>query len=128
MPPWEYSVRTFYDQPILNSPYEKPRLHHPLDEQGQPLGIAPTAGRRPSKFIVPVPKAKKGGGAQGALDLDTYSDNAIINEIRAHVDAWRDLPGRADWGVTPTTQRLLEHWRHHRFANQRPFFCQIEAV
>jgi type III restriction enzyme len=121
-------VSTFYDQPILNSPYEKPRFHHPLDEQGQPLGIAPAAGRRPSKFIVPVPKAKKGGGAQGALDLDTYSDNAIINEIRAHVDDWRDLPGRADWGVTPTTQRLLEHWRHHRFANQRPFFCQIEAV
>jgi type III restriction enzyme len=22
----------------------------------------------------------------------------------------------------------LQHWRHHSFSNQRPFFCQIEAV
>jgi len=26
------------------------------------------------------------------------------------------------------TARLLQHWRHHRFSNLRPFFCQIEAV
>ena len=38
------------------------------------------------------------------------------------------LPGGADWGVTPTTQRLLEHWRSPNFSGQRPFFCQIEAV
>jgi type III restriction enzyme len=55
-------VSTFYDQPILNSPYAKPRFHHPLDQYGQPLGLAPVEGRRPSKFMVPVPKAKKGGG------------------------------------------------------------------
>jgi type III restriction enzyme len=30
--------------------------------------------------------------------------------------------------VTPATQRLLEHWRHQKFASQQPFFCQIEAV
>lgn len=65
---------------------------------------------------------------QGTLDLETYTDNALINEIRGHVDAWRDLPGGADWGVTSTTQRLLEHWRYHEFADQQPFFCQIEAI
>jgi type III restriction enzyme len=120
---------TFYEQPILNSPYAKPRFHHPLDEHGQPLGVSPIKGRRPSKFIVPVPKAKRRGAAtQETLDLETYNDNALINEIRGHVDTWRDLPGGADWGVTPTTQRLLEHWRRHEFANQQPFFCQIEAI
>jgi type III restriction enzyme len=122
-------ANTFYERPILNSPYAKPRFHHPLDEHGQPLGLQPVEGRRPSKFIVPVPKAKRRGAAtQGTLDLETYDDNAIINEIRSHVDAWRDLPGGADWGVTPTTQRLLEHWRHHEFTDQQPFFCQIEAI
>ena len=122
-------MTSFYERPILNSPYAKPTHYHPLDEHGQPLDQAPMAGRRPSKFLVPVPKAKrKGGGTQGSLDLETYDDNAIINEIRSHVDDWRDLPGSAEWGVTPTTQRLLEHWRHHPFANQIPFFCQIEAV
>jgi type III restriction enzyme len=30
--------------------------------------------------------------------------------------------------VTPTTQRLLEHWRSPNFSGHRPFFCQIEAV
>jgi type III restriction enzyme len=92
-------VSTFYDQPILNSPYAKPGFHHPLDDQSQPLGFPPVEGRRPSKFIVPVPAARRrGAAAQGALPLETYSDNALINEIRGHVDAWRGLPGGADWG------------------------------
>src|SRR5258708_1402989 len=102
-------ANTFYEHPVLNSPYAKPCFYHPLDEHGQPLGLRPVVGRRPSKFIVPVPKAKRRGvAAQGTLDLETYDDNAIINETRSHVDAWRDLPGGADWGVAPTTQRLLE--------------------
>ena len=47
---------TFYEQPVLNSLYAKPRSYHPLDE---PLGVAPVAGRRPSQFIVPVPAARR---------------------------------------------------------------------
>jgi type III restriction enzyme len=30
--------------------------------------------------------------------------------------------------VTGTTQRLLEHWRHHKFVGPQLFFCQLEAV
>lgn len=121
-------ANTFYERPILNSPYAKPQFYHPLDGHGQPLGLPPVEGRRPSKFVVPVPRARRRGGAQQAtLDLETYDDNALINEIRQRVGDWRDLAA-ADWGVTPTTQRLLEHWRHGRFNNQQPFFCQIEAI
>ncbi|RDE07640.1 hypothetical protein DVH29_15610 [Pelagibacterium lacus] len=40
---------------------------------------------------------------------------------------WRRLP-ESQWQVTPTTARLLRHWRTHEFANQKPFFCQVEAV
>ena len=84
-------TNAFYEKPILNSPYAKPTAFHPLDEHGQPLDLAPIPGRRPSKFLVPVPKAKrKGGATQGMLDLETYDDNAIINEIRSHVDTWRE--------------------------------------
>jgi type III restriction enzyme len=86
-------------------------------------------GRRPSKFIVPVPKSrKKQAPAQGLLDLESYTDNALINEIRSYVDAWRNIPNAADWGVTPATARLLDYWRNHDFAGVRPFFCQVEAV
>ncbi|WP_375396459.1 BPTD_3080 family restriction endonuclease [uncultured Sphingomonas sp.] len=124
-------ANSFYERPILNSPYAPPSLYHPLDDTGQPIEGEPIAGRRPSKFIVPVPASrKKSAAAQASLDLETYTENAKINEIRGYVDAWRAIPNPADWGVTPATQRLLEHWRRPKegWAGPRPFFCQIEAV
>ncbi len=124
-------ANSFYERPILNSPYAPPSLYHPLDDTGQPIEGAPIVGRRPSKFIVPVPASrKKAAAAQASLDLETYTENAKINEIRRYVDTWRAIPNPADWGVTPATQRLLEHWRRPKdeWAGPRPFFCQIEAV
>lgn len=38
------------------------------------------------------------------------------------------IPDPNDWKVTPETARLLQHWRHHQFADIRPFFCQVEAA
>ncbi len=120
---------SFHEQPILNSPYRAPELHHPLDKNGQPVSGEPIRGRRASRFIVPVPVSRKRSAAgQASLDLETYTENALINEIRGYVDRWRGVPNPADWGVTPTTQRLLDHWRHHQGVGPPPFFCQIEAV
>ena len=131
---------SFFEQPILNSPYEAPRLHHALDEQGQPLDVPPVEGRRRSEIItpVPMPRMQTGRTRQGSLalgDVDDpsvggqeYNPTPIINEIRNHVASWRALPSPADWGVTPTTARLLAHWRSHQFSGVQPFFCQIEAV
>jgi len=124
-------VSSFYNQLILNSPYRAPALHHPLDDRGQPLDGAPRNGRRASRFIVPVPASrKKASSTQAFLDLETYSENALINEIRGYIDAWRRLPNPADWGVTAVTQRLLDHWRRDKalWAGPTPFFCQVEAV
>ncbi len=120
---------TFYEQPILNSPYDIPRFHHPLDDHGQPLDQPAIEGRRTSKFVVPVPKSRKSAAtAQASLDLETYTENGLINEIRNYVDAWRAIPNPTDWGVTPASQRLLDYWRNHQFSAIRPFFCQVEAV
>ena len=131
---------SFYDQPILNSPYSSPSRHHALDDDGQPLDLPPVDGRRRSKLITPVPRAKKRGKKAGqtsfvlpdAADLSTaeqeYNPTPIINEIRGHVAAWRALPNPDQWGVTPATKRLLQHWRHHEFNGVRPFFCQVEAA
>lgn len=124
-------MSSFYERPILNSPYAAPALHHPLDDNGQPLDGDPIRGRRSSRFIVPVPASRKrASAAQASLDLESYAPNAKVNEIRGYVDAWRSVPNPVDWGVTPTTQRLLEHWRRPKelWAGPRPFFCQIEAV
>jgi type III restriction enzyme len=131
---------SFFDQPILNSPYEPPSRHHALDDEGQPLNLPPIDGRRRSKLITPVPKARKKQtkSEQASFVLpDThglstadqeYDSTSIINEIRDYVTSWRAIPNPAHWGVTPSTQRLLSHWRNHDFQSVRPFFCQVEAV
>ena len=88
------------------------------------------AAARPSSSCPCLHRAKRAAGAQAALDLETYTENAKINEIRGYLAAWRAVPNPADWGVTPVSQRLLEHWRRpkEQWAGPRPFFCQIEAV
>ncbi|MGI9310704.1 MAG: BPTD_3080 family restriction endonuclease [bacterium] len=126
----------FFERPILNSPYECPTQHWELDEDRQPTNkILET--RRPADFITPIPAPRQVRRANqtnlpadeddGLLAQQEYA-TTIINEVRGAVDAWRKFPNPNDWGVTPTTTKLLEHWRGHRFSNLRPFFCQIEAV
>lgn len=132
--------QSFFDQPILNSPYEAPTRFHALDDDGQPLDVPPIEGRRPCDFITPVPKPKRRsaktsqtslvfGDAEGlSSEEQEYNPKPIINEIRSHVAAWRALPSDRDWGVTPVTARLLHHWRRTEVEGLRPFFCQVEAV
>ena len=127
-------THNFFANPILNSPYEEPTRHHDLDESGQPTNAPPRQGRRRSSLYSPVPKAKRSKKAPDQPDmlesvLDQYNPHNLINEIRAHVKTWRQIPSPADWGVTPTTQRLLQYWRNEEnFETIRPFFCQREAV
>lgn len=125
----------FFEQPILNSPYEEPARHWELDASGQPTDRIAGA-RRKSSLVSPIPKPKKSRGkAVGDLyserdDLgleQEYNPTEVINGIRSAVDSWRRLP-ESQWQVTPETARLLRHWRTHEFQNQRPFFCQVEAV
>ena len=130
----------FFEQPILNSPYECPSRHWELDDAGQPTQkILPS--RRQAEFITPFPKPRKQKRSlvdQATLVLDEgkglsteeqqYNPTTHINNVRRHVDRWRSIPDQKQWQVTPETARLLQHWRHHRFSGIRPFFCQIEAV
>ena len=67
----------------------------------------------------------RGGGL--STEQQQYH-TAIINEVRQHVDQWRNLPNSNQWQVTPETARLLQHWRRHQFSGIRPFFCQVEAI
>jgi len=128
----------FFDHPILNSPYERPTRHWELDAEGQPTQkIIET--RRRADFVTPIPKPRKRrSSTQGEMvfnegkGLSTreqqYELTSIINDLRQYVDQWRSLENPNLWQVTPETARLLQHWRHYPFQNQRPFFCQLEAV
>ena len=127
----------FFEQPILNSPYEYPARHWELDENRQPTNRI-VDRRRTVSVITPIPAARKQTSKQGKLGLDdagkTFNEDGqqyelmrMIESVRNRVNEWRRLP-RADWRVTPETARLLQHWRHHQFSDIRPFFCQVEAV
>src|ERR1700730_4078763 len=112
----------FFDHPILNSPYEYPRRHWELDGAGQPTQKV-VENRRGAKFITPIPKPKKRKApTQTVLVFDEgkglstkeqqYDPISIINEVRGHVDAWRQL-GASHWQVTAEAVRVLQHWPHH---------------
>ena len=133
---------SFFDRPILNSPYAEPKRHWKLDENGQPEHTI-NDYRRPASFITPIPapsKQKKKNhssllpeeaGDVLAKEISTenqqYELTEIINDLRRLVAAWRNDDPK-NWKVTPETARLLQHWRHHKFSGYRPFFCQLEAV
>jgi type III restriction enzyme len=130
----------FFEKPILNSPYEYPEQHWELDDNGQPTQKIINK-RRGAKFITPIPKPRKRKkNTQMELDLSfgkatkisskdqKYDPTPIINLLRKSVDQWRKFKNPNDWKVTPETTRLLQHWRHHKFNDIRPFFCQVEAV
>jgi type III restriction enzyme len=130
---------SFFERPILNSPYAFPARHWELDQDGQPTNrIIET--RRRCELITPVPKPQRrrrpagqmqfglGAGEDLSTEEQQYDVTRIVNEIRGHVDNWRRLPNPNQWQVTPETARLLQHWRQHQFNSIKPFFCQIEAV
>ncbi len=131
-------TQSFFDRPIINSPYAYPGQHWELDESGQPTDQI-VEHRRLAEFITPIPKPKKqkkhaqgelvyGEAAGLSTDGQQYTRTAeSINRVRELVDKWRVSP-TDQWGVTPTTARLLQHWRSHAFAGVRPFFCQVEAA
>jgi len=130
---------TFFEQPILNSPYGYPSSHWALDQEGQPTGVT-VEYRRKAEFITPIPKPRKRKAKEATQEFvfdegqglstaaQQYDPTPIINELRRHVDAWRKIPNPAHWDVTPETARLLQHWRSHAFQGVRPFFCQVEAA
>ena len=106
---------TFFEHPILNSPYAYPATHWELDADGQPTNKL-IESRRRSDLITPVPKAKKRKAhkpptAQVELELTAddeglstaeqkYDPTPIINELRAYVDAWRALPTQSGSAAT----------------------------
>src|SRR5947208_2468051 len=122
----------FFERPILNSPYEYPTQYWELDEHGQPTQRI-IESRRRAEFITPIPKPRKrkASAEQQAMVFDEgkglsteeqqYDPTSEINELRYHVDQWRKLSNPNDWQVEPETQRLLQHWRHHKFSGVRPF-------
>ena len=130
---------SFFEHPILNSPYDYPARHWEMDGTGQPTQQV-IESRRNAQFVTPIPKPRKQKQAAIQEDIEfedvtgvstrdqRYEAIPIINELRQQVDEWRRLPSTNDWLVTPETARLLQHWRQYKTEAIRPFFCQVEAA
>lgn len=68
---------TFFEHPILNSPYAYPGRHWELDADGQPTNKL-IESRRRSDLITPVPKAKKRKAPKGPtpqVELELTADH-----------------------------------------------------
>ena len=111
------------DNPIINSPYERPKRHFAIGSQG--VINRQDEGRRPSSYLVPVAAPRKRGPQLAFDELEQeVRSNPLINRIREDVALWREggYPG-----VTGVTRGLLDHWCDPK-RERRLFFCQIEAV
>jgi type III restriction enzyme len=113
------------ENPVINSPYEEPHRHFVFTEDGITSEIADE--RRRSSYFIPIPPPKKGGVQAilpGSWTAERLRENEFINNVRSHVDGWRD----SGWvGITRTSRALLDHWRDPN-RERRLFFCQVEAL
>ena len=83
----------FFEQPVINNPYEFPSKHWELDDDGQPTQKI-IEKRRRAEFITPIPKPRKRKKSAGQRELvfdegkglsteeQQYDPTSIINEIR----------------------------------------------
>lgn len=117
------------ENPVINSPFEKPKRHFKFDDNGITNEI--TSGRRISEYFIPIAKPRKSKAQMellfdNQLTQDRRQDNEFINQIRERVELWRK---RNYEGATNTSKQLLHYWTSlDRDPGKRLFFCQIEAL
>lgn len=117
------------DNPILNSPYDEPRLHYATAFDGSLDYSIIKKGRRPfdaEQQAIPTRQP-----AQRTMtffsERDEASERHIINLCRKEIDKWR-VEKYPD--ITRVTKELLDFWfdNHERIAVKKLFFAQRETV
>ncbi|MEW5765554.1 MAG: BPTD_3080 family restriction endonuclease [Acidobacteriota bacterium] len=113
------------ENPVINSPFEEPTRHFKFSDEGITNEIV--GRRRTSSYFIPIAKPRS-KGRQLAFETewteDRIEENVFINQVRERVGLWRK---KGRFGVTKTTQMLLNHWTSPARA-KKFFFCQIEAL
>ena len=82
--------RVVIANPIINSPFEAPKLHFRFSEEGITDEIVP--GRRQSECFVPIARPRKKNQQQLAFETwteDRIQPNEFINRVRGRVALWR---------------------------------------
>jgi type III restriction enzyme len=106
-------------EPILNSPFEEPKLHWLIREGEPPQKIE---GRRRAGYYYRDPRAPVGTDEHAARG--ELRELILVNLVRQRMAEWRSS-GRP--GITRTTRELIEYWtRDGRRSSM--FFAQLEAA
>lgn len=114
--------------PILNNPYEEPKLHYDADLDGNLDYSKVLDGRRPYSANIGVAPNPVNSALFSHDDLHEEDANApFINGIRVEVKKWRESGYPR---ATRVTKELLNFWFNNpeRQNFQKLFFCQREAV
>ena len=114
--------------PILNNPYEEPRLHYDADFNGNLDYTKVLNGRRPYSAHIGIVPNRPESALFSLEDMPDDNLNApFINIIREEVKKWR-LAGYPK--ASRITRELLNFWFENpeRQNFQKLFFCQREAV
>lgn len=114
--------------PILNNPYEEPRLHYDADLNGNLDYNKILQGRRPYSAHIGIAPNRVESALFTNADVEDDDPNAsFINTIRKEVKKWRE---NGYPKVTRVTRELLSFWfdNPERQNFQKLFFCQREAV
>lgn len=116
------------NNPILNNPYEEPKLHYDTDLEGNIDYTKILQGRRDYTTTVNIaPKNHQQAMFLGSDFEDNDPDARFINGIRSEVSKWRNNGYPM---TTRVTKELLNYWfcNPERQNSKRLFFCQREAV
>lgn len=112
-------------EPILNSPYQEPKLYWYIREGEPPQK---KEGRRRAVIWPPRDQKEPWDLSDGTLtpspEYPSAFELALVNLIRERVKAWR---AAGYPGVTRTTLELLQWWQREG-REKRLFFAQIEAA
>ena len=108
----------FFEQPILNSPYEYPSRHWELDSDGQPTQRI-IEQRRSAQFITPIPKPRKQKGKAQQQQFVLSEGHGLSTEDQRYDKAGRHrkagclpkLEGLMVMAVKRLKRRLQLYWK-----------------
>jgi len=118
------------ENPILNSPYDEPKLHYATDEDGTLNYNDIRKGRRvfsPDIQVIP----NRQGPQESIFEVNDFSveyGKHIINLCRNEVGKWKE--GNKYPNTTRVTKELLDFWFNNpeRHPTKQLFFAQREAI
>lgn len=118
--------------PILNGPYDEPKLHYRTLPDGSLDYDKIIKGRRHYDPTINTPIPVKKGKQGSLMDQEQFiesSETHLINLVRKEVKSWRES-GYESPSPTRVTKELLNFWFNNpeRHAVKKLFFAQREAV